>query len=91
VTLTNDLVNSNENIPEIKIHNFSVGMPVPYMLFTKGLKETMKMNVTQTRWTFYMYAGYQYHQIPNVDTNGSGCLTSCHKSYFQTDKICCQL
>jgi hypothetical protein len=43
VTLNNDLVvNTNENIPEIKIHNFSVGMPIPYMLFTKGLAETMK-------------------------------------------------
>jgi hypothetical protein len=72
VTLTNDLViNSNENIPEIKIHNFSVGMPVPYMLFTKGLKETMKMNVNPDTMNFlYVYAGYQYHQIPNVDTNG---------------------
>jgi hypothetical protein len=54
VTLTNDLVSSNENIPEIKIHNFSVGMPVPYM-FTKGLKETMKMNVNPDTMNFYMY------------------------------------
>ncbi|CAM3060931.1 TonB-dependent receptor domain-containing protein [Flavobacterium frigoris] len=72
VTLNNDLVvNSNENIPEIKIHNFSVGMPIPYMLFTKGLAETMKMNVNPDTMNFlYVYAGYQYHQIPNVDTNG---------------------
>jgi len=72
VTLDNDIVvNSNENIPEIKIHNFSVGMPIPYMLITKGLKETMKMNVNPDTMNFlYLYAGYQYHQIPNVDTNG---------------------
>jgi hypothetical protein len=72
VTLNNDLVlNSNENIPEIKIHNFSVGMPIPYMLFTKGLAETMKMNVNPDTMNFlYVYAGYQYHQISNVDTNG---------------------
>ncbi|EIA10491.1 outer membrane beta-barrel family protein [Flavobacterium frigoris] len=72
VTLTDDVVvNSNENIPEIKIHNFSVGMPIPYMLFTKGLEETMKMNVNPDTMNFlYVYAGYQYHQIPNVDTNG---------------------
>jgi hypothetical protein len=72
VTLNNDLVvNTNENIPEIKIHNFSVGMPIPYMLFTKGLAETMKMNVNPDTMNFlYVYAGYQYHQIPNVDTNG---------------------
>ncbi|WP_339921164.1 TonB-dependent receptor [uncultured Flavobacterium sp.] len=72
VTLNDDLVvNTNENIPEIKIHNFSVGMPIPYMLFTKGLAETMKMNVNPDTMNFlYVYAGYQYHQIPNVDTNG---------------------
>jgi len=72
VTLDNDIVvNSNENIPEIKIHNFSVGMPIPYMLITKGLKETMKMNVNPDTMNFlYVYAGYQYHQIPNVDANG---------------------
>jgi hypothetical protein len=72
VTLNNDLViNSNENVPEIKIHNFSVGMPIPYMLITKGLKETMKMDVNPDTMNFlYAYAGYQFHQIPNVDTNG---------------------
>jgi hypothetical protein len=72
VTLTDNLIiNTNENIPEIKIHSFSVGMPIPYMLFTKGLKETIKMNVNPDTMNFlYVYAGYQYHQIPNVDTNG---------------------
>ncbi|SHL94480.1 TonB-dependent receptor domain-containing protein [Flavobacterium xanthum] len=72
VTLDSDLVvNTNENIPEVKIHNFSVGMPIPYMLFTKGLAETLKMNVNPDTMNFlYVYAGYQYHQIPNVDTNG---------------------
>lgn len=72
VTLENDVViNSNENIPEVKIHNFSVGMPIPYMLFTKGLTETLKMNVNPDTMNFlYVYGGYQYHQIPNVDTNG---------------------
>lgn len=72
VTLNNDLViNSNENIPEIKIHNFNVGMPIPYMLFTKGLEETLKMNVNPDTMNFmYVYAGYQYHKIPQVDTNG---------------------
>lgn len=72
VTLDNNVViNTNENIPEVKIHNFSVGMPIPYMLFTKGLTETLKMNVNPDTMNFlYFYGGYQYHQIPNVDTNG---------------------
>jgi hypothetical protein len=72
VTLDNNVViNTNENIPEVKIHNFSLGMPIPYMLFTKGLTETLKMNVNPDTMNFlYVYGGYQYHQIPNVDTNG---------------------
>lgn len=72
VLLTNNrVVNTNENIPEVKIHNFNVGMPIPYMLFTKGLAETMKMNVNPDTMNFlYVYAGYQYHQIPKVETNG---------------------
>ena len=71
-SLNNDVVvNTNENIPAVKIHNFSLGMPIPYMLFTEGLAETMKMNVNPDTMNFlYVYAGYQYHQIPNVDTNG---------------------
>lgn len=72
VSLQDDLViNTNENLPEIKIHNFSAGLPIPYMLFTKGLAETMKMNVNPDTMNFlYVYAGYQYHDIPNVDTKG---------------------
>ena len=72
VALNNNIVvNTNENIPAVKIHNFSVGMPIPYMLFTEGLAETLKMNVNPDTMNFlYVYGGYQYHQIPNLDTNG---------------------
>jgi hypothetical protein len=72
VTLNADVVvNTNENIPEVKIHNFIVGIPIPYMLFTKVLDETLKINVNPDTMNFlYMYAGYQYHEIPNVDING---------------------
>ena len=72
LSLNNEVaVSSNENISEIKIHNFSVGMPIPYMLFSKGIAETMKMNTNPDTMNFlYVYAGYQYHQIPNIDTKG---------------------
>jgi hypothetical protein len=81
VTLNNDVViNTNENIPEVKIHNFSVGMPIPYMLFTKGFAETMKMNVNPDTMNFFIRVyRLSIPQIPNVDTNGFGCLTSCRK------------
>ena len=38
---------------------------------SKGLKETMKMNVNPDTMNFlYLYTGYQFHQIPKLDTNG---------------------
>ncbi|TDE45989.1 TonB-dependent receptor [Flavobacterium rhamnosiphilum] len=72
VLLTDDVVvNTSVNVPQIKIHNFNVGMPIPYMLFTKGLKETMKMNVNPDKMNFlYVYTAYQFHQIPEITTNG---------------------
>jgi hypothetical protein len=44
---------TNENIPEVKFHNFSVGMPVPYMLFTKGLAENE--NECESRYDEFLY------------------------------------
>ena len=72
VLLTNDVVvNTSINVPQIKVHNFNIGMPIPYMLFSKGLKETMKMNVNPDKMNFlYVYTAYQYHQIPEITTNG---------------------
>lgn len=70
--LTNNVaLNTSINVPEIKVHNFNIGIPLPYMLFTKGLKETMKMNVNPDTMNFlYIYTAYQYHQIPEIKTNG---------------------
>jgi hypothetical protein len=67
----NVVTNTNENIPNIKVHNFNIGMPIPYMLFTKGLAETMKMNVNPDEMNFlFVYAAYQLHQIPHLETKG---------------------
>jgi hypothetical protein len=72
VTLENNLVtNSNINVSELKIHNFNFGMPLPYMLFTKGLSETMKFDFNPDKINFlYIYTGYQLHQIPDIQTKG---------------------
>jgi hypothetical protein len=72
VLLTDDVVvNTNINVPQIKIHNFNVGLPIPYMLFTEGLKETLKMNINPDKMNFlYVYTAYQFHQIPEIKTNG---------------------
>jgi hypothetical protein len=72
VNLNSNVVNNtNENIPELKVHNFNIGMPIPYMLFTKGFAETMKMNVNPDEMNFlFVYAAYQLHQIPAIETKG---------------------
>ncbi|CAM3984103.1 MULTISPECIES: TonB-dependent receptor domain-containing protein [Flavobacterium] len=68
---SNVVSNTSINVPELKIHNFNVGLPIPYMLFTKGLKETMKFDFNPDKINFlYAYAGYQIHQIPDLDTKG---------------------
>lgn len=67
----NQVENSNLNLSGIKIHSFNVALPLPYMLFTKGLQETMKFDFNPDKINFmYIYAGYQYHQIPNLETKG---------------------
>lgn len=68
---SNQVQNTNLNLSDIKIHNFNIAIPLPYMLFTKGLKETMKFDFNPDKINFlYIYTGYQYHQIPNLDTKG---------------------
>ncbi len=63
--------NTNVNINQMKIHNFNIGMPLPYMLFTKGLKETMKFDFNPDKINFmYIYVGYQKHEIPGLATRG---------------------
>jgi hypothetical protein len=63
--------NTNVNIDKMKIHNFNIGLPLPYMLFTKGLKETMKFDFNPDKINFmYLYVGYQKHEIPGLTTKG---------------------
>jgi Outer membrane protein beta-barrel family len=67
----NFISNLSVNINEIKIHNVNIGLPLPYMIFTKGLTETMKMDFNPDKINFlYIYAGYQKYQIPNLEANG---------------------
>ena len=72
VTRNGDVIkNSQINIPEMQIHNFNVGLPIPLMLFTKPLSEIMKFNFNPDKINFvYLYAAYQKHVIPDLDTKG---------------------
>ena len=61
----------SENIPQITIHNFNFGLPIPYMLFTKGLKETLKFDFNPDEINFlYLYVGHQKHILPDVQGKG---------------------
>lgn len=63
--------NLNINIDQIKIHSINFGLPIPYMLFTQGLAETLKFDVNPDKINFlYAYAGYQKHEIPEVNAKG---------------------
>ena len=65
------LKNSYINISQMKIHNFNFGLPLPFMIFTKGLKESLKMNVNPDKMNLiYIYTGYQFHQLPDLENKG---------------------
>ncbi len=65
------VISSSANIPEMKIHNFNIGLPVPFMIFKKSIKEMLEFNFNPDEINFmYLYAGYQKHEIPTISTKG---------------------
>jgi hypothetical protein len=65
------LFNEQVNISNMKIHNFNVGLPVPFMIFSKPLSEIMKFDFNPDKINFmYLYAGYQKHEIDNLNNKG---------------------
>ncbi|MBK1895024.1 outer membrane beta-barrel family protein [Chryseobacterium paridis] len=66
-----NLFNEQINISNMKIHNFNVGLPIPFMIFTKPLSEIKKFNFNPDKINFmYVYAGYQKHDIDNLNNKG---------------------
>lgn len=66
-----NLYNEQINIANMKIHNFNVGLPVPFQIFTKSIGEIMKSNFNPDKMNFmYIYAGYQKHEIDNLNNKG---------------------
>lgn len=69
ITTDSGAASISQNIASSTLHNFNIGIPLPYMLFTKGLAETLKMNFNPDEINFmYLYAGSQKNVIPGVDT-----------------------
>jgi outer membrane receptor protein involved in Fe transport len=66
-----NLYNEQVNISNMKIHNFNVGLPIPFMVFSKPISEIMKFNFNPDKINFmYLYAGYQKHDIDNLNNKG---------------------
>jgi len=66
-----NLYNKQVNISNMKIHNFNVGLPIPFMIFSKPMSEIMKFNFNPDKINFmYLYAGYQKHDIDNLSNKG---------------------
>ena len=58
-----------ENLPNVTIRNFNFGIPIPYMLFTKGLAKTLEFDFNPDEINFlYFYTGSQKHVIPSLET-----------------------
>ncbi|WP_294824114.1 outer membrane beta-barrel protein [uncultured Flavobacterium sp.] len=69
VQTDNGAASVSVNVPSSSIRNFSIGVPLPYMLFTKGLDAVLKMDFNPDEINFiYLYAGNQLHDIPGLDT-----------------------
>ncbi|GAA4165161.1 outer membrane beta-barrel family protein [Chryseobacterium ginsenosidimutans] len=65
------LYNEQVNISNMKIHNFNIGLPIPFMVFSKPLSEIMKFDFNPDKINFmYLYAGYQKHDIDNLNNKG---------------------
>ena len=63
--------NEQVNIPNMRIHNFNIGMPIPFMIFTTPLSEIMKVSFNPDKINFlYVYAGYVKHEIKEIDPKG---------------------
>ncbi|MDQ0592474.1 outer membrane receptor protein involved in Fe transport [Chryseobacterium ginsenosidimutans] len=65
------LYNQQINISNMRIHNLNIGLPIPFMIFSKPLSEIMKFNFNPDKINFmYIYAGYQKHEIDNLNNKG---------------------
>lgn len=71
IETSNGIAKVSENEPKISVHNFNFGLPIPFMLFTKGLKETLKLDFNPDEINFFnLYLDYQKYKIEQIETKG---------------------
>lgn len=58
-----DIQYQYQNVPDLTVHTFSAGLPLPLMLFTKGFDELMKFNFDVDKINIlYFYVDYQKYK-----------------------------
>lgn len=71
IETNNGAANVTENISKVSIHDFNFGFPIPFMLFTKGIKKTLEFDFNPDEINFlYLYLEHQKNYIENIDTKG---------------------
>lgn len=71
IETTDGVASVYENIPKVTIQNFNFGLPIPYMVFTKGINETLKMDFNPDEINFLnIYVEYQKHNIEGLNSKG---------------------
>lgn len=61
----------SENISNAYVHNFNFGIPIPFMIFTKGLKKTMEFDFNPDKINFiYLYANHQKIEMDKLKQKG---------------------
>ncbi len=67
----NGVQRSYTNISECTVQNFNIGVPLPYMVFTQGIKKTLEFDFNPDEINFlYAYFGYEKQSLPDIETKG---------------------
>ena len=67
----NVIVSSQAQINQLRTHNFKVGFPLPFAVFSKSLKEIFASNPNPDKYNYlYFYLGYQLQDMPDIKSNG---------------------
>ncbi|GEM53959.1 TonB-dependent receptor [Flavobacterium branchiophilum] len=71
VSSNSSAANVSQNLPKMSIHHFTFGFPVPFMIFTKGIKKMLEYNFNPDEINFiYLYLENQKHIIEGLDSKG---------------------
>jgi len=71
ITTPTGAASVSQNLKNVRIENFNFGLPIPYMIFTKNIKEIMKFDFNPDEINFlYIYVGKQQHTIPELEKKG---------------------